>query len=209
MVPTEILVTMFMASFILALVPGPDNLFLLTQSAIEGRIAGIFLALGLQTGLLFHTAAVALGVSVILKTSIIAFTILKIFGVLYLLYLAWHAFNASSVHPSKKKNKSLGNFALYRRGIIMNIANPKISIFFLAFLPQFVDASMGHTTQQIIELSAAFILASTIVFCSIAYLAGTIGEILKQSDTFQNILNKIAGTVFIGLAIKLAITSNN
>lgn len=209
MVSTELLIAMFTTSFILALVPGPDNLFVLAQSAIEGRIAGMFLALGLQTGLLFHTAAVALGVSVILQTSLIAFTILKIFGIGYLLYLAWQAFKASSPNISDKKNKKLGNFALYRRGIIMNIANPKISIFFLAFLPQFVDANKGHVTQQIIELSAAFILASIIVFCSIAYLAGAIGEILRQSDKAQNILNKIAGTVFIGLALKLAFTSNN
>lgn len=189
--------------------PGPDNLFLLTQSALEGPIAGICLTLGLLTGILCHTAAVIFGVSVIITSSAIAFTALKIFGVCYLLYLAWGAFRAARSKIPAGKNKPLGKLKLYRRGIIMNIGNPKIAVFFLAFFPQFVDPSLGFVARQTIELAASFILAFLIVFIAIAYLAGTLGEFLKKSQKAQIILNRVAGTIFAGFAIKLATSTSN
>ncbi len=204
----EILIAFFGTSVILGLVPGPDNIFVLTQSAVEGRMAGLLVTLGLATGLLFHTAAVALGVSVIFQTSATAFTILKLFGVSYLLYLAWGAFRASGSKISTKNNKKLGNVALYRRGIIMNITNPKVSIFFLAFLPQFLEPKAGAIPLQIIILGGIFILATLMVFGSVAYLAGSLGKILGRSDKAQIILNRVAGCVFVALALKLILTSN-
>lgn len=208
MVSTEVLMAIFMASFILALVPGPDNIFLLTQSALEGPIAGVSLTLGLLTGILCHTTAVIFGVTVLITSSVLAFTVLKIFGVCYLLYLAWGAFRASSSQIPSKKNKPLGNWVLYRRGIIMNIGNPKIAVFFLAFFPQFIDPSLGFIPRQTIELAASFILAFLIVFIAIAYLAGILGEFLRKSDKAQIILNRAAGIIFVGFAIKLAVSEN-
>ncbi|MBT5186432.1 MAG: LysE family translocator [Kordiimonadaceae bacterium] len=208
MVSTEVLMAIFMTSFVLSLVPGPDNIFLLTQSILEGPIAGICLTLGLLTGIIFHTIAVIFGVTVIIKSSVLAFTILKIFGVGYLLYLAWGAFKASGSISTGKDNKPRGNFKLYRRGIIMNISNPKIAIFFLAFFPQFIDPELGSIARQTIELATAFILAFLIVFIAIAYLAGWLGEFLQKSDKAQTIMNRLAGTIFAGLALKLAFTSN-
>ncbi len=209
MVSTEVLMAIFMASFILALVPGPDNIFLLTQSALEGPLAGVSLTMGLLTGIICHTAAVIFGVTVIITSSAYAFMALKIFGVCYLLYLAWGAFRASGSKIPNKKSKPIGKFTLYRRGIIMNIGNPKIAVFFLAFFPQFIDPALGSVAQQTVELAASFIAAFLIVFIAIAYLAGTLGEFLRNSDKAQTYLNRAAGTIFVGFALKLAFTRTN
>ena len=133
MIPIDILGTYFLACLVLAIVPGPDNIFVLTQSALQGKKAGLLVVLGLCTGLLFHTSAVALGVAVIFKTSELAFTLLKAAGAAYLLYLAWGAFRSGAACTDGNGISALGSGQLYRRGIFMNITNPKVSIFFLAF----------------------------------------------------------------------------
>jgi len=160
MIPVETLVAFFMASVLLALVPGPDNIFVLTQSALYGKLPGLFVTFGLCTGLMVHTSAVALGVAVIFQASALAFTMLKLFGAGYLLYLAWGAFRASAteIRTETGDGRSLGS--LYLRGIIMNVANPKVSIFFLAFLPQFADPARSSLSLQIVILGGVFILCS-------------------------------------------------
>lgn len=206
MLPTGILVTFFTASLLLGLAPGPDNIFVLTQSALRGRSAGLSVMLGLCTGLVGHSLAVACGVAVIFQTSALAFSILKYIGAGYLVYLAWHAFRASAEKLSDTTNDELDFWKLYRRGIIMNITNPKVSIFFLAFLPQFADPAHGPIWIQILLLGGMFIIATILVFGSIALLAGTLGPWLNKSPYIQTVMNKVAGTVFLGLAIKLATT---
>jgi len=204
MIPLEALITFFIASVLLALAPGPDNIFVLTQSALRGKSAGIAVMFGLCTGLIGHSCAVAFGVAVIFQTSALAFSILKYFGAGYLLYLAWGAFRASTEKIESKPNGSLNHWKLYRRGIIMNITNPKVSLFFLAFLPQFADPTRGPVALQILLLGGLFIAATILIFGSIALLAGTLGEWLNRSARVQKILNWVAGTVFVGLALKLA-----
>lgn len=200
----ETVITFFTASVLLALAPGPDNIFVLTQSALQGRSAGITVMLGLCTGLVAHSGAVALGVAAIFQTSAIAFSALKLLGAVYLLYLAWQAFRASASRIQCRGNSHIQLWKLYRRGIIMNITNPKVSIFFLAFLPQFVDPAKGSVAVQIMALGGLFIVATIWIFGSIALLAGTLGKYLSKSDRAQNVLNKISGTVFLCLALKLA-----
>jgi threonine/homoserine/homoserine lactone efflux protein len=206
MIPVETLAAFFTASVLLALAPGPDNIFVLTQSALHGKLSGLLVTLGLCTGLIVHTSAVAFGVAVIFQASALAFTALKLFGAGYLLYLAWGAFRASAreIKTVTGTGRSLGR--LYRRGIIMNVTNPKVSIFFLAFLPQFADPARGPLTLQMIILGGVFILSTILVFGTIALLAGTIGSRLASSDKAQIIMNRVAGTVFAGLALKLATT---
>lgn len=204
--PMDVLITFFAASVLLAVVPGPDNIFVLTQSALYGRISGIIVMLGLCTGLLFHTAAVSFGVAIIFKTSKIAFTILKITGAAYLLYLAWMSFKAKPTDLGEGENKGLSTKKLYTRGIIMNITNPKVSIFFMAFLPQFTDPSRGPISIQMVLLGLIFIVSTFLIFGIIALLAGALGEWFNNSKKAQVILNKIAGSVFVGLALKLAVT---
>jgi len=198
------LITFFIASVLLGLAPGPDNIFVLTQSALHGQLAGIYVTLGLCTGLIVHTTAVALGVAAIFQVSTVAFTALKITGALYLLYLAWRAFRAAASVLKAKGGKQLAPSHLYRLGIIMNVTNPKVSIFFLAFLPQFTDPARGSMALQIFVLGAVFILATLLVFGGIALFAGALGDWLKHSPKAQVVINRLAGTVFVGLAIRLA-----
>lgn len=207
MIPVEIQLTFFLASVLLALAPGPDNIFVLTQSALYGRSSGIVVMLGLCSGLIAHSSAVALGVAVIFQTSAVAFSMLKFIGAAYLVYLAWQAFRAPANEILNGSNGRTNLWKLYRRGIIMNITNPKVSIFFMAFLPQFADPLRGPVSMQILYLGGLFIISTILVFGSIALLAGTLGQWLKKSTRTQVILNKLAGTVFLGLALKLATTN--
>ena len=204
MISLEALITFFTASLLLGVAPGPDNIFVLTQSAMRGRSAGIAVMFGLCTGLIVHSLAVALGVAIIFQTSALAFSVLKYIGTGYLVYLAWKAFRASAERIQRGTGGEVKHRRLYRRGIIMNITNPKVSIFFLAFLPQFADPTRGPLALQIMLLGGLFILATILVFGSIALLAGTLGQWLHQSDRAQKILNRVAGTVFLALALKLA-----
>lgn len=204
MIPMDTLAAFFAAAVLLALAPGPDNIFVLTQSALRGKAAGLLVTLGLCTGLLVHTTAVAFGVAVVFQASALAFTALKLFGAGYLLVLAWQAFRASATSLAAGRRTDLSPAALYRRGIIMNVTNPKVSIFFLAFLPQFAEPSRGSLTLQMLLLGGVFIVSTIIVFGSIALLAGTIGQWLNRSPRVQVIMNRVAGMIFVGLALKLA-----
>ncbi len=176
---------------------------MLTQSALHGRSAGLIVTIGLCTGLLVHTAAVSLGVAALFVNSALAFNVLKSVGAAYLLYLAWQAFRADASDIPQKGNPQTGFYRLYARGIIMNITNPKVAIFFLAFLPQFADPSRGSLTMQLMSFGAIFILATLLVFCTIAVFAGLIGDRLKRSSRAQIVLNRVAGAVFAGLALRL------
>lgn len=206
MIPIEVLAVFFTASVILALAPGPDNIFVLTQSALWGKTAGLFVTLGLCTGLVAHTMAVALGVAAIFQASAMAFSVLKLLGASYLIYLAWQAFRASGAKFRTFQTDRLTFAQLHRRGIIMNITNPKVSIFFLAFLPQFADPARGAVTIQIMILGCVFIVATLLVFGGVALLAGSLGQWLSRSEKIQRTMNRIAGTVFAALALKLVFT---
>ena len=201
--PLDLLLLFFTSSILLALAPGPDNLFVLAQSAQHGRRAGLIVTAGLSTGILFHTAAVSLGVAALFQTSALAFSILKYIGAAYLLYLAWGAFLAGGGGGDGSAVRRLAPGKLYLRGVIMNVTNPKVSIFFLAFLPQFVDPAYGPIIPQMLLLGLLFIVSTVWIFGAIALLAGTFGEILARSERARKILNRTAGTVFAALAIKL------
>ncbi|UWX58729.1 LysE family translocator [Chlorobaculum sp. MV4-Y] len=189
----------------MALSPGPDNLFVLAQSAQHGRPAGFAVTFGLCTGLVGHTLAVAFGLAAIVKASVLAFTVLKIAGALYLLWLAWQAWRAGG-EVGESKTPALSGIELYRRGIVMNLTNPKVSLFFLAFLPQFADPRHGSMTTQFIELGALFILVTLIVFAGLSMVAGGLGERFRRSPAALRLVNRAAAMIFTGLAIKLAIT---
>ncbi len=202
----ETIIMFSTASLLLALAPGPDNIFVLTQSIVHGRKAGIIITLGLCTGLLFHTAIVALGIAAIFQTSVTAFNTIKFIGAGYLLYLAWKAFTSKEAIKQNNETKELKIVKLYRTGIIMNVTNPKVSIFFLAFLPQFTNVNNGSITVQIVLLGFIFILCALFVFSIISQISGAIGKALYRSDKISRVLNKVAGTVFTALALKLIFT---
>ena len=206
MIPIPEIALFIAAAVALALAPGPDNVFVLMQSALHGPRAGIVVTLGLCTGLLVHTAAVVLGVAALVQTSAIAFTVLKLAGAAYLLYLAWGAFRARASGLPGNAPQALTVAALYHRGIIMNITNPKVAIFFLAFLPQFADAQRGPVWAQVMLFGALFIASAMVVFCTIAWAAGFLGSWLRRTPSAELIMNRVAGAVFIALAIRLATT---
>lgn len=206
MLPYEIIVAFGFAAFLLALAPGPDNIFVLTQSAVSGARSGLLVVSGLCTGLVFHSIAVALGLAALIKASAVAFTVLKLAGAAYLLYLAYQAFRAPIQKLGADAPKIRG-LDLYRRGLIMNITNPKVAIFFLAFFPQFMDPSQGGMVLQVAQLGLIFVLVTFVVFGSIAVAAGGLSARLTKSPKTQLIINKLAGLVFVGLAAKIAFSS--
>ena len=206
MIDNTVLLAFFTTSVILALSPGPDNLFVMAQSAQKGRMAGLFVTLGLATGRSGHTVAVAFGLAAIIRASTLAFTALKFSGAAYLLYLAWQAFRAEAATVKKEDVQAFSRGNLYRRGIVMNITNPKVSLFFLAFLPQFADPRRGSMMLQFFQLGGIFIMATIFVFGLISFIAGGVGEKFSSSPLAQNIVNRIASAVFVGLALKLALS---
>jgi len=206
MPPFETLLPFLGIAILLSLAPGPDNIFVLLQSAMYGTRAGLTVVLGLCSGLLVHTAVVAVGLAALLAASVVAFTILKIVGALYLVYLAWQAFRAPVAETGAPDATTRPVKNMYLRGVVMNLTNPKVVIFFLAFLPQFVNPKSGHVALQLMVLGFVFILATLLVFGSIAWFSGVFGRVLMRSARVQRAVNWFAGTVFLALAGKLALS---
>lgn len=202
MTPT-IALSFVLTAAVLALVPGPDNLFVLMQSAIRGARSGVLVTLGLCTGLVAHTTAVAFGVAAVFATSAWAFNALKLVGAAYLLYLAYGAFRAGNSGSAATSDEPLRASALYARGVVMNITNPKVAIFFLAFLPQFVVPEAGSVPLQVFQLGGLFIATTLVVFAAIAFAAGRLSRWLRGSARAIPVMNRIAGCVFVGLAARL------
>jgi threonine/homoserine/homoserine lactone efflux protein len=192
------------SSILLALAPGPDNLFVLALSASRGAKAGLMTTLGLCAGLVVHTSAVALGVAAFIAASPLAFATLKIAGAAYLAYLAFCALRASPA-PLQAKAKAEKPAAYFWRGVAMNVSNPKVALFYLAFLPQFVAPDRGSAVAQILALGLIFQLCAFVVFAAIALGAGRIGLWLRRSPRAQIVLNRLTGALFLTLAARLAV----
>jgi len=205
-ISTETLSVFFAASLALAFAPGPDNIFVVTQSVLNGRLAGFFVTIGLCTGLLVHTAAVAIGLAALFATSATAYNLLRVTGAAYLVYLAWRALRASASERFDTQGPGLSRRDLYLRGVVMNITNPKVAIFFLAFLPQFADPELGSLELQLTILGVVFIFAALFSFSIIAWLAGHLGSWMRRSDRAQSILNRIAALVFVTLAARILVS---
>lgn len=203
MLTPEIALSFFGIAVLLALSPGPDNLFVLTQSVLWGRTAGLCVVLGLCTGVLGHTVAVSVGLAAVFAASSAAFMAVKLVGAAYLLYLAWGALRAGSASLQGGRAPRQTGGQLYRRGVIMSLTNPKVTVFFLAFLPQFASPARGSIGLQMFMLGVLFMLAALLVFSAIAVFSGAVGERLQRSPAAQVWLNRLAGIVFIGLALKL------
>lgn len=210
MLPLETALSFFGIAVLLAFAPGPDNVFVLMQSATNGRRAGLFVVLGLCTGLIGHTVAVTVGLAALFAASATAFTVLKLAGAAYLIYLAWGAWRAVPTVTTKTDGQAAARtppkgWTLFRRGIIMNLTNPKVSLFFLAFLPQFTSPARGSVALQTISLGALFMLATLLVFGGIAFFSGLFGERIQGSAKAQHWLNRFAAVVFVGLALRLTL----
>ena len=201
----------FTVALLLALSPGPDNLFVLVQSATGGRRAGFAVVAGLMLGVMVHTLAVALGLAAVFAASATAFTVLKLLGAAYLLYLAWGAWRAPAMLVAGDGDNGGAPAApppwprLMARGVVMNLTNPKVVLFFLALLPQFVQPGQGPVAGQIVWFGALFILAATLVFGAVVLAADALRTRLARSARAQRGLNRAAALVFVGLAARLAL----
>lgn len=197
------------ASVLLTLAPGPDIMYLLAKSLADGTKAGISLALGLTTGLIFHTTLVIIGVAAIIQQSPLAFATLKYIGAAYLLYLAWGAFHAQGnlkLNAVNNSTSSTSFFKLYRRGLIMNVLNPKVLLFFLAFLPQFVNLNSDSVSLQIAFLGFIFGLQTLIIFSLVAICAGKVRDYILNVKNFNKIMGYIQGIVLLFISLALIIS---
>ncbi len=203
MLTPEIALSFFGIAVLLALSPGPDNLFVLTQSLLWGPSAGLWVVMGLCTGVLGHTLAVSVGLAAVFAASEAAFLAVKLAGAAYLLYLAWGALRSQAGGAEESRPARQTGGQLYRRGVIMSLTNPKVTIFFLAFLPQFASPARGSIGMQMLMLGILFMLAALLVFSAVAVFSGAVGERLRRSPRIRVWLDRIAGMIFLGLALKL------
>jgi len=193
------------SGILLNLTPGPDTVYILGRSIAHGREAGVASALGISVGSIFHTGAAALGLSAILATSAIAFGTIKLIGAAYLVFLG-----LKMILDRRKQLSLPSNFrrrttmAAFRQGILTNILNPKVALFFLAFLPQFIDPASSTKVPAFILLGLTFVTTGTIWCLVLAWFASVFSERLRKNEMISQWLNRTAGALFIFLGFRLA-----
>ncbi|MGP5534535.1 LysE family translocator [Psychrobacter celer] len=201
-----------LAAILLNLTPGTDTMYIITRSVSHGSAAGFYSVLGIISGILVHTVFAALGLSIILINSPLAFTIVKYIGASYLCYLGIKmlmskqpsllANHLPKSSPSAPAN-SIAHWQIYKQGVLTNVFNPKVALFFLAFFPQFIDPSYAHSALSFLILGLSFALTG-FVWCScLALLTSKFSANLRKNPAIEVLLNKISGVVFIGLGVKL------
>jgi threonine/homoserine/homoserine lactone efflux protein len=195
-------------SWALILAPGPDMLYVITRGIAHGRRAGILSAIGVVCGILVHTTAAALGLTLILQTSALAFLLVKYIGAAYLIYLGIKSWRDKSTWSLQTPAPIVHAGALFWQGILSNVLNPKIAIFFLAFLPQFVDKGSSLVTWQMVFLGVTFACFGLCFLLVVGYFSGTMGRWLTQRPQYTRSLQRLAGGILIGLGIRLAFTEH-
>lgn len=201
-----------MAAILLNLTPGSDSMYIITRSISQGSRAGFYSVLGIISGILVHTLLAALGLSIILANSPLAFMIVKYIGASYLCYLGvkmlmskQQPLIAESLQENEKSSfaKTLDHWQIYKQGVLTNTFNPKVALFFLAFFPQFIDASYAYNMVSFIVLGLTFAVTGFIWCLCLALLASKFSENLRKNPAIEVLLNRVSGVVFIGLGIKL------
>ena len=194
-------------SILINLSPGPDMIYTAARSLSQGTRAGVFSALGVFAGCLFHITAAVFGLSKIIEQSVLLFSIIKYAGAAYLIYLGLRSL------LNKKKSKTefhalppMPNQKVFLQGMVTNILNPKVAIFFLSFLPQFIDPQSGYLKEQIAFLGLWFDVQGTIILITVASLTGGFRNLLLKNRGFWNWQEKITGLILVGLGIKMLFT---
>ena len=202
------LLLFILAGLALNITPGPDMLYVAARSSAEGRRAGIVSALGIGAGTLVHIAALALGLSALMQAVPAAYDIVRWAGAAYLIYLGVRALINPPTIDADVAIKRATLWAVFRQGVITNVLNPKVALFFLAFLPQFVDASRGSPVLQIVLLGLIFDINGTLVNIAVALGASSLrSRFLGKQSSGTSILGRAVGVLFIGLGARLALSS--
>jgi len=193
------------AGVLLNLTPGADTMYILTRSITQGRRAGIYSVLGIGTGALIHTMFAAFGLSIVLAKSAFAFNMIKYLGVAYLVYLGIKMIiERNNLFDNKtQKIETTDLFKIYRQGLLTNVLNPKVALFFLSFLPQFINPQYATGPIPFLILGLTFFATGTIWCLILAYGASFITRALRDNDKIGKIMQKITGFIFIGLGIKI------
>lgn len=206
MFPSIVLATYITAAFALVLAPGPGQALVLTRSITSGRKAGIMTSLGLNVGTMVHTVAAALGLSAILATSATAFSIVKYAGALYLIYLGLKSILEKDAQIASKQTSSETARQAFLRSVAIGILNPKVALFFLAFLPQFVDPARGPVIIQFLILGAILACIGIMFDTVLASISGKLGLWFAQNPRFALLRQRVTGGVMVALGIDLALT---
>lgn len=194
------------ASIILCIVPGPDMIFLLGRTLAQGKKAGIMAAVGINVGAYVHLIAATLGISAILATSALAFTIVKWVGAIYLIYIGYKILTSKEgkITINGEKGKSQKYSQIFWQGFLSDVLNPKVAIFYLAFLPQFVKPTSDHKSLQIIFLGVTLNVIAIIINIGLVYFASILTKRLRENSRISLWFNKVLGSIFILLGLKLA-----
>ena len=190
----------------LIIAPGPDMLYVITRGMAHGPRVGILSAVGVISGILVHTTAAAFGLTLILQTSAFAFLAVKYVGAAYLIYLGVKAWRDKSTFSLQTQTSVVSSRAVFWQGVLSNVLNPKIAIFFLAFLPQFVDKGSSQVTLQMVILGLTFAFFGLCFLLVVGYSSGAIGGWLTRRPHYAKFLQRLAGGILIGLGIRLALT---
>jgi threonine/homoserine/homoserine lactone efflux protein len=198
------------AALVLLVIPGPAVLYIFARSIERGRLAGLVSVLGIHAATLVHIAAAALGLSALLASSAVAFGIVKYAGAAYLIWLGLKKiFGSDNTAGVAVKPRNDGYFHLFRDGFVVNLFNPKTALFFLAFLPQFVDVSRGHVATQAAFLGSLFTGIGIVTDSCYALAAGTAGGWLRRSRGYLHFERYISGALFVGLGLTAALAGNH
>ncbi|UII32539.1 LysE family translocator [Fulvivirga ulvae] len=200
--------TFLIAGILLNLTPGADTMYILGRSISQGKKAGILSALGISTGSIFHIIFATLGLSIILAKSAMAFLIVKYLGAAYLIYLGFKSlgFKANSKLDLETKTLRVGNMRIYMSGILTNILNPKVALFFLAFLPQFIDPNYAQSSISFLVLGLTFLFTGTVWCLILALFASRLSDQIRKNYKIKLWLDRVTGGIFILLGIKLALS---
>ena len=201
MIQTSSLTIFLIASLGLLVIPGPSVIYIITRSITQGKKAGITSVLGIELATLCHITAAAFGLSAILVTSSFIFKIVKYIGAGYLIYLGLKVILSKSDHIEKKNSEETHPLTLFRKGFIVNLLNPKTALFFYAFLPQFIDPSIGSSSLQILFLGLIFVSLATITDCTYALISSSLRMINKPNLVFKKMQKIITGLIYIILGI--------
>jgi threonine/homoserine/homoserine lactone efflux protein len=197
------------ASLTVIVTPGPDNVYVLTRGIAQGRKVALASAWGMCSGLLFHTTLAAVGLSTILARSAVALSVVKYIGAAYLVYLGVRALlSREEFSPSVEKIFTVKLRTFFFQGLTMNLLNPKVAVFFMAFLPQFVSprvGTAGGVALRLVALGLVFALLSVIIFSAIALFSGVVGDRLSRNPRFATALRWSTGFVLVGLGVRLAL----